>query len=55
MYTISEAVIQTNKRPGDGLLCTMFSPADSTHLATGGDSGARIIDIRHDPNRLTDS
>ena len=36
---------------GRSLLSVMFSPRDSTQLATAGDGGAQVIDIRADPNK----
>ena len=32
---------------GSVIFSAMFSPADSTHIAVGGETGARGIDVRY--------
>lgn len=51
LIDLNTAPVVTVGSPSDRLFSVMYSPKDSTQLAMAVNSGVKVIDIRHDPNK----
>jgi hypothetical protein len=50
-FYYSGPVLQSTQPLDSNICCVMFSPANPTIIAVGGNSGTRILDVRYDPVR----